>query len=223
MSLRCALIGRMLGLRREGHGTRRLTPRPSNTFRRTEVVCGLGCWPTGGWSLKHRENPEGADKGGAVKKGVGRMPNDDESGPRDKDEGARLLPKGRDRILTDIVELVTIGVEVGMTLSVGGLLASGVVISAKTYLVESAAKVRSSVPSNVGEMIAGYFERQVAAHEKPANVPANYRAPPPKYTHMRSPTFIAPNGATSTVTDSLWRWKLSEVDGFSLSQISPKK
>lgn len=147
------------------------------------------------------------------------MPDGDEIDPRDEDGNVGPLAEERDWLLESIVELAAIGLEVGMTLSIRGLLVSGVVISPKTYLAESASEVRSSILSKPGEMLGDFFERH--AHDKLANSPDGYRAPS-SYVHMRNPIFIAPNGNTSTVRESLWRWKLSEVDGFSLSQISPR-
>lgn len=122
-----------------------------------------------------------------------------------------------------IETVIAHGVEIGVTLAVGGSIISGILVSGKTYFAElgetlkGASKSEGDMQSVLGEAWKGY----TALYEKPEGAPDDWVVPPAGYIHLRNARYFAP-GQPPVPTNQgvLWRGKLSAVDGFSIGNLS---
>jgi hypothetical protein len=130
----------------------------------------------------------------------------------------------KDWFLQSAVEtLANNGVEFSITLTVGGLIVSGTLISGRTYFTELAEFVRKSSKSEddlQGQMAEGWgaFAK---LYDPPEGAGEDWTAPTASFIHLRDAVFFTP-GQPRLPTNGgmLWRAKITAVDGFSLVSIS---
>jgi len=138
-----------------------------------------------------------------------------------------------DFLLQAIVDLAnTTGIEMGITLCVGGMVVSGVLISGKTYFEEIAndtlqssgpadqAEVRQGLSDylgNLGKLIYG----QTVNEEQAGNKGDQIMKRLPRYIHLRNAKVFHNSGQPMPENRGLWwRGRLSAVDGFSFGVLS---
>jgi hypothetical protein len=125
-----------------------------------------------------------------------------------------------------IRNLVNQGIEISITLTVGGAYVTGLLTSGKRYFEELGATVAaaSKAPDDTAAVLGEAWKGYTAIYEKPADAPDDWQPPPVGFVHLRNAYYVAPgqqampgNGPT------LWRGKLSSIDGFSIGSIDPPK
>lgn len=144
----------------------------------------------------------------------------------DNDEVGTLFdqPEGVDWFLANQIWFAdAFNVEQGVTLNVGGLLVSGILISGRTYFKELASLLRSSTQGTqseqFGEMLGNHNEifNQIYPERKEDEP---YPNRPTSYVHLRNARIIGSNGSMIGNNVVLWRGKLASVDGFSFGNIT---
>ncbi|MFP2911402.1 gas vesicle accessory protein GvpU [Pyxidicoccus sp. 3LFB2] len=127
-----------------------------------------------------------------------------------------------DWYLESLVHIVTASkVSMGVTLSVGGTVITGQLISGKEFLELSAGQVsdvfkRLGVSEESAKSIKESFSNpaQKLYREEADPQPTGYG-----YIHLKNARIVA--GASShTLGGSIWRSRLSAVDGFSLGELT---
>lgn len=144
---------------------------------------------------------------------------DDEDGPSLFDQ-----PEGVDWFLANLVQMAdAYKIEQGVTLNVGGILISGVLISGRSYFEELSgfvkvgakgsknAELASSIADSYGQFAQIYPEHEVGE---------DYPHRPRNYIHLRGTVMFGSNGPMSGPKGLLWRGKLSSVDGYILGQLN---
>ena len=128
-----------------------------------------------------------------------------------------------DNVFSMLVHVAnTSDVEMGITLHVHGLMVTGRLISGATYWSESAAELRESGkgPTELTEAMAESMER-VAEEYRQTYTDSEAVAEHPSMTaflHLRNAHTLGPQGPTPT-DGTLWRGRLSSVDGFTFGEL----
>ncbi|MCF8178110.1 MAG: hypothetical protein K9J74_06345 [Sulfuritalea sp.] len=108
--------------------------------------------------------------------------------------------------------------EIGVTLQVGGLLVSGLLVGGKAYF-EGFAEDFSSAFANdpaVSESVRNSFAKYGEIYkEEEGSTP-----PPPQYIHLRNTRFFNTSGNPIPENKGVWwRGRISEVGGFTLGSL----
>jgi hypothetical protein len=123
-----------------------------------------------------------------------------------------------DWFLRTMVEtIVGMGVEIGVTLSVGGAVVSGVAINGQQYMDLFADQFTGGTPegdvrNTLGEALRGWKR----VYEKPADAGEDWKPPRTGYIHLKNARYHAPGYEGIPSSGVLWRGRLEAVDGFSL-------
>lgn len=144
----------------------------------------------------------------------------------DNEDGVRsvIIADAKDWFLQSTIEsVIAAGVEIGVTLTVGGAVVSGTLISGKTYFKELG-EVLAGASQQEGDMqsvLGSSWSKYSAIYEKPEDAPEDWRAPPAGFIHLRDARYYAPGqGPLPSNQGVLWRGKLSAVDAFSVGSLS---
>lgn len=142
----------------------------------------------------------------------------------EQSQPSNLFLENQDWFLEGIIEnVINHGVDIGITLSVNGAIVSGILISGKKYfeeLSEMMAK-HSQNPGDIMGALAEGWKSYTVIYEKPEDAPEDWTPPRAAYIHLRDARYFAPGQAPiPTNMGVLWRGKLSEVDGFSIGNMS---
>ncbi|THD83277.1 MAG: hypothetical protein E7812_00345 [Phenylobacterium sp.] len=118
------------------------------------------------------------------------------------------------------------GIEVGVTLTVGGSIVSGTIISGVRYFEEFGQLFATGLNDpEVAAQTATAFAGWGQIYQTPEGVDAGtFRRPAPTYIHLRDARFFGVGQTPIPATNGpgfLWRGKISAVDGFSLGSLSP--
>jgi hypothetical protein len=133
-------------------------------------------------------------------------------------------PDGVDWFLANQVHLAdAYGIEQGITLNVGGVLVSGMLIGGRKYFQELSDQIRRVTAGTASE---GYGELMGDTHsafvevypERQPDQPYPYRRI--NYIHLRGALTFGSNGIMSPREGVYWRGKLSSVDGYSFGNLS---
>jgi hypothetical protein len=112
------------------------------------------------------------------------------------------------------------GVETGVTLQVGGMMVSGMIIAAPKYFDEFAANYASGLRNDpaLGES----FSNLITSYKKLVEVPPEEMesAPLPQYIHLKNALFFTPGQQPLSSQPVLWRGRITEVGGFFLGTLS---
>lgn len=135
-----------------------------------------------------------------------------------------------DWLLQELVGIVNAtGVGFGITLSVGGMLISGILVDGEKYLEGLAAGFEgvdsggSTLGASLGSIPRRYKELYRRSDpDDPSVEPGEAINEPPVYIHIQDAQVYAPGGAAATPTGkgTWWRGRLSRVDGFWLGCLS---
>lgn len=119
-------------------------------------------------------------------------------------------------------DLVNRGIEISITLTVGGAYVTGMLISGKRYFEELGATLvnASRSPDDTAAILGEAWKGYTAIYEQPADAPEDWQPPPVGFVHLRNARYIAPGQqAMPAKGQMLWRGKLSSIDGFSIGTI----
>jgi hypothetical protein len=123
------------------------------------------------------------------------------------------------------------GIEIGITLCVGGAVVSGQLISGKAFFKEIANEmlqasgpagfesVKQSLSEFIGNIGRSIYESTENVEESGQEVDRSMK-PPPGYIHLRDAKFFHNSGQPMPGNRGIrWRGRLSAVDGFSLGAL----
>ncbi len=142
--------------------------------------------------------------------------------PDDSVSGAASVGKpNEDWFLAELVSWAnTFGFQAGITLHVGGTIVSGTMISGAAYFALFRENIsvalsgsRAEIETPIDEMLSTY----ASIYDKP-----EVTTHPGHYIHLRDAYFFDPAGNALPRGGTLWRGKLSAIDGFSLGSLSTR-
>jgi hypothetical protein len=124
--------------------------------------------------------------------------------------------RSTDWLLQWVVDFVSrTDLEIGITLTIGGNLVSGRLISHKKYfevLSEDLSKAFEAVGSDSAKAIKDLFTSFVPTEH------AGEEEPSPQYLHLRESRVFTSSGGPISSVGALWRGKISSVDGIIFGQ-----
>lgn len=109
-----------------------------------------------------------------------------------------------------------LGVEVGITLTIGAGMISGTLISVESYFAQFADEYANSWPQEGREDIRATFANMGVMTKTNGDDP---KLLPPQYIHLKNVNVYAAGGLTCTGL-TLWRGTLTSVTGFNLGTLS---
>lgn len=142
-----------------------------------------------------------------------------------------------DWFLASLINLANrFGIQMGVTISVGGALISGELVSGKRYFEEVARAIRDNFPADLAELGSGLsaaikehgevyqlYTPPVEANDAEdgkADSTSGEEPSPVSFIHLRNANFFLANGSPITGGGGVfWRGRLECVDGFSLGVI----
>lgn len=122
-----------------------------------------------------------------------------------------------DKVLNDLVSFANKGLGLDLTISIKGLVYTGILISGEEWCDIQIGLLNNTNNPQVGEVLQSYYERikndyySKAALEKSQDNTAHY-------LHMKDALIW--DGKHLSDTKMVWRLKVGEVDGFSLGKLS---
>ncbi len=122
-----------------------------------------------------------------------------------------------------IETVINSGVDIGVTLTVGGAIVSGILISGRKYFEElgDALSAASQTEGDMQSVLGGAWKQYTAIYDRPEDAPEDWQAPPAGFIHLRNAKFHGPGQPPIPTNQGvLWRGKLSSVDGFSIGNFS---
>ncbi|WLG37634.1 gas vesicle accessory protein GvpU [Pseudomonas rhodesiae] len=120
-----------------------------------------------------------------------------------------------DWLLQWFVKLVgSLNIEIGITLTVGGSIISGNLVSHQSYFDKLAEDVSAPFAKIASEETAETMKNMILAY-KPGEPGAD--DPASQYLHLKDCQLFT-NGVQPTGSGALWRGKISAVDGFTLGR-----
>ncbi|MUO27454.1 MULTISPECIES: gas vesicle accessory protein GvpU [Rhizobium/Agrobacterium group] len=125
---------------------------------------------------------------------------------------------------TTIENIVSHGIEIGVTLTVKGVIVSGMLVGGKKYFEELSKlmKISSQAPNDISDFLGNAWKEYTAIYEQPEGASEDWQPAPIGYVHLMNARFYAPGQAPLPENQGvLWRGKLSSVDGFIIGNFSP--
>lgn len=131
----------------------------------------------------------------------------------------------QDWLLEDFIQrIISIGIEVGVTITVGGSIISGNLITGKRYFEEvSKLMLEAKASDQITEFLSGYFKEFSAVYTNPLDASEDWSPPRIGYIHLEKACYISSGKAHIPTGGCLWRGKLSSVDGFSIGLIGDNR
>lgn len=125
--------------------------------------------------------------------------------------------QGIDWYLQKLVSLANEnGLEIGITLIIGGSIVSGTIVSGKKYFETFAAEFSAAWPGDDKESIRESFASFASIYESADDKELQ----PPQYIHLTNARFHAAEGNLPTNGGVLWRGKINAVSGFNLGSLT---
>lgn len=136
--------------------------------------------------------------------------------PGEELNAERQLPREQDAFLTRLVEYAINGVELPVTLWVGGRMVSGILTSGEHFFQNTLDSFGFEVPppedSNAAVMIED-LQAWIQLYKEPLN-------DPPEWLHLRdAQTFKGDGNTIPSDGGVFWRGRISAVDGFHLGML----
>lgn len=130
----------------------------------------------------------------------------------------------KDWFLQSTIEtIIAHGVEIGITLTVGGAIVSGMLISGKKYFEElgDTLAAASEAEGDMQSVIGNAWKQYTAIYDQPDDAPEDWQPPAASFIHLRNAKFYAPGQPPIPSNRGvLWRGKLASIDGFSIGNFS---
>lgn len=144
-------------------------------------------------------------------------------------------PPASDWSLQELAQLANLGVELGITLNIGGLLISGRLSSGQRFF-EAAARRISETPFDVlderrrvvgqdsegSEILAAAFRKRAQAIYGPGGLRDQQPETLPEFIHLADVYFYTPGVKGATPVNqpvAFWRGKISAIDGFFMGSL----
>ncbi|POO48432.1 hypothetical protein CPJ18_26275 [Agrobacterium rosae] len=111
------------------------------------------------------------------------------------------------------------GLEINVTITVGGTMISGTVVSGHKYMQEISKAFRNANTDSpeIIETLAESFEAWAPVYHEPLKGPSIF-ALKPNYIHLRRARAFDGSGNPVPQNGMLWRGKIAAVDGFSMGE-----
>jgi hypothetical protein len=132
---------------------------------------------------------------------------------------AQIVNPPLDWFLQALVSLANSGIETGVTLSVGGFLISGFLVSGKRYFEYIASdESLAGLNEDYRESVSKYYLTFGSIYGVQSD---NENPPLPTFLHLRGARYFHHAGkAIPTNSGIWWRGRLSEIQGFSIGTLS---
>lgn len=103
-----------------------------------------------------------------------------------------------------------------------GIIISGTLISGKKYFEKASETVKeaSREPNDMASVLGEAWRHYTALYEPPEEAPEDWQPIPASYIQLMNAQFFTPGQSPIPENGTLWRGKLSSVDGFSLGCFS---
>ena len=127
-----------------------------------------------------------------------------------------------DYFLQSLVGLANDGLEIGLTLTVGGFLVSGVLVSGKKYFNDNLAGPGfADQMGESAETIRDYFRSFGSIYDEIPNTPEGAPRPLPTFIHLYNARFFHNSGKPIPANQPIWwRGRVSEIQGFTIGPLS---
>lgn len=135
-----------------------------------------------------------------------------------------LIADDKDWFLQQTIEtIIQGGVEIGVTLIVGGAVIAGMLISGKKYFEElaDAMKTTSEEDGDFQSQLADAWRRYTTLYERPDDAADDWTPGPAGYIHLRNAKLYSQGRQPLPANGMLWRGRLAAVDGFALGSFDP--
>jgi hypothetical protein len=132
--------------------------------------------------------------------------------------------RSQDWFLQELIELAEMGLEQGITLTIGGAQIHGNLIGGRRYF--EAMVEALNVSSGQGERsellstISGLWGRHADVYPGPADERPPLGSAPANYIHLRDASWRSSSADPFPSNGTYWRGKVSAVDGFMLGTIT---
>jgi len=142
----------------------------------------------------------------------------------ESEHGGAGAAAGHDWLLERWVRLAELGVEVGVTLQLGGLLISGTLVGARHYLEYQrsdvlADLVQRGLPPLIARKVDRAFATDLEAMAESDQAERDGAASPRRFIHLKDACIIADGGHRASFVVPYWRGQLRRVDAFFLGSI----
>ncbi|AKK66454.1 MULTISPECIES: hypothetical protein [Xanthomonas translucens group] len=117
-----------------------------------------------------------------------------------------------DYLLQDLVAIANLGVQIGLTLTVGGSTISGMLIGGKEFMQRLTESITEVAPDELVEPLQERFQPYRDIYEQSELKPATF-------VHLADARVVA-TGGEFPVNGCLWRGRISQVSGFSIGVMS---
>lgn len=114
-----------------------------------------------------------------------------------------------DYLLQDFVLLAEQGVEIGISLLLGGTMVSGVIVSGKRYFEAMRENMVSASPDELKSVFQTYFDDYSALYTKPVE-----DRKPATFIHMRDVRYWTAGGRATDTSGVWWRGRIDQIAGF---------
>lgn len=121
---------------------------------------------------------------------------------------------GQDWLVAEFVNMANrLDLGIDITLQVGGIMVSGMLIGGKTYFTELAKSLENAngepvVNKTLSDFILGHANIYEMNPDDPVDTPG--------YIHLSNARFFTPGGAPKSSEGVLWRGRIAEISGFFL-------
>jgi len=123
-------------------------------------------------------------------------------------------------LMQGLLNLVELGNNIGITLSVKGVIISGICISALEYLDEISSGMNATLGPDYAEIVDAIIAGSKENYPSPEDIMAKGHISR-GYIHLKDACYFTPGKKPMPSTGGmLWRGKVAAVDGFSLGTFS---
>lgn len=112
------------------------------------------------------------------------------------------------------------GLEIGITLTVGGGVVSGTLISGKKYFEKFAKEFSAAWPGEGKQDIESSFSKFGAIYDKSESEQDKPANPSPQYIHLADARVFHGREMLPSSVGVMWRGKINAISGFSLGSLS---
>ena len=133
-----------------------------------------------------------------------------------------IVVDDHDWLLESLIEkYVGIGVGMGITLNVKGLLVTGTLCTSQEYLKGVSELIgAANKDDELTQAMAGAFGAYTAVYEKPEGAGEDWVPPRIGYVHLKNAKILTPGQKAMPNDPIWWRGRLSSIDGFFIGTLS---
>lgn len=139
-----------------------------------------------------------------------------------------MAKKEQEPISTDdavLLMLLTLveedGIEVEVSLTVGGVVISGILIGASTYYEGVTESLKLLQDTTMSKFLSKKFSslKDAYAKQKQEDSEKDAQTFSPSFIHLKQAVYLPAKAESKHMTNTWWRGKISSVDGFSFDLI----